>query len=171
MVFDGWYDVFRVVAVGVMAYVLLVVVLRSSGKRTLAKLNAFDLVVTVSLGSALATIALSSDVALAEGLAAIAVLCAAQYAVASSASRWPAVRRAVRSDPTLVVADGRLLTEALRRERLTESEVRQAIRSSGGGAVEDVGAVVLESDGTLSVVRAGALGSGSALVDVRERHR
>lgn len=61
MWFDSWSDLARVLAVGASAYVTLVVVLRAAGKRTLAKLNAFDLIVTIALGSTLATILLSAD--------------------------------------------------------------------------------------------------------------
>lgn len=64
---DSWSDLGRILAVGASAYVSLVLVLRFSGKRTLAELNAFDLVVTVALGSTLATILLSSDVSWSEG--------------------------------------------------------------------------------------------------------
>ena len=49
MWFDSWYELGRVLAVGASAYLTVVLVLRLSGKRTLAKLNAFDLVVTVAL--------------------------------------------------------------------------------------------------------------------------
>ena len=55
-------DLLRVVLVGAAAYAALLLVLRATGKRTLAKLNAFDLIVTVAFGSALATVLLSSDV-------------------------------------------------------------------------------------------------------------
>lgn len=79
--FDSWSDLGRVVAVGATAYVALVVVLRLAGKRTLAKLYAFDLVVTVALGSTLATILLSADVSWAEGVTAFALLAAFQLAV------------------------------------------------------------------------------------------
>ena len=68
MIFDTWFGLLRVLVVGTAAYAALVLLLRASGKRTLAKLNAFDLVVTVALGSTLATVLLSKDVALAEGL-------------------------------------------------------------------------------------------------------
>lgn len=74
MWFDGWYGIARVLVIGSAAYVALIALLRISGKRTLSKLNAFDLVVTVALGSTLATILLSKDVALAEGIAAFVVL-------------------------------------------------------------------------------------------------
>ena len=74
MFFTHWFDLARVLIVGVSAYAALVFLLRISGKRTLSKMNAFDLVVTVALGSTLATILLSKDVALAEGLLALALL-------------------------------------------------------------------------------------------------
>ena len=54
--FDGWSVLFRTAVVGVLAYVCLIFFLRISGKRTLSKMNAFDFVVTVALGSTLATI-------------------------------------------------------------------------------------------------------------------
>lgn len=56
MLFSGWEGLLRTLVVGVLAYVSLVVFLRISGKRTLSKMNAFDLVVTVALGSTLATV-------------------------------------------------------------------------------------------------------------------
>lgn len=66
---------------GVLAYVALVVLLRVSGKRTLSKMNAFDLVVTVALGSTLATVLMAKDVALAEGVFAFALLIGLQLFV------------------------------------------------------------------------------------------
>lgn len=78
MFFDTWQGLGRIVVVGVLAYAALVIFLRFSGKRTLSKMNAFDLIVTVALGSTLATILLSKDVALAEGLLALLLLIALQ---------------------------------------------------------------------------------------------
>jgi uncharacterized membrane protein YcaP (DUF421 family) len=64
VLFSSWADLGRVLVVGPLAYVSLVLFLRVSGKRTLTKLNAFDLVVTSALGSTLATILLSKSVSL-----------------------------------------------------------------------------------------------------------
>lgn len=166
MIFDSSFGIVRVVTVTALAYLALLVVLRLGGKRTLSKLNAFDLVVTVALGSTLATIALSSDVALVEGVVAFVVLAVAQFAVAGASSRWPRARRMVKAEPVLVLTDGRLVHDALLRERLTPGEVHQAVRSTGTGSLEHIAAVVLETDGTLSVIPSSALGSASALVDV-----
>ena len=68
MWFGSWDGLVRVVVGGVAAYAFLVALLRVSGKRTLSKLNAFDLVVTVALGSTLATVLLSKDVPVVEGM-------------------------------------------------------------------------------------------------------
>ena len=114
MWFDSWSDVVRVLAVGAAAYGTLVLLLRFSGKRTLAKLNAFDWVVSVALGSTLATILLSSDVSWAEGATALALLALLQFAVAWTAARLPGERRLITARATLLLEDGKVLSDALR---------------------------------------------------------
>lgn len=151
MWFDSWSDLGRILVVGPLAYVALVAVLRTSGARTLSKLNAFDLVVTVALGSTLATVLLSSDVSLAEGVLGLVVLVVLQYVVSWSSLRRPAVERLVKSEPVLLYRRG-FLDASMRRARVTRDEVRQAARGSGHAALDEVDAVVLETDGTLSVL-------------------
>lgn len=152
MFYDDWQGLVRVLVMGVCSYAALIALLRISGKRTLAKLNAFDFVVTVALGSTLATVLLSSTVALAEGVTALALLIGLQYAVAWTSVHSGHVRRLVRSEPTLVAYRGQLLHDALRRQRVTETEVRQVLRQQGQPSVEQVAALVLESDGSFSLV-------------------
>lgn len=81
MFFDDLHGLLRVAVVSPLAYAAMVFVLRIAGKRSLAKLNAFDLIVTVALGSTLATVLLSEDVALAEGVLAFAALATLQWLV------------------------------------------------------------------------------------------
>lgn len=160
--FDSWSVLLRTLVVGVLAYVVLVVFLRVSGKRTLSKLNAFDLVVTVALGSTLATILLNKDVALAEGALAFALLIGLQFAITWSSVRVGWVRRLVTGEPALLLYRGQLLPSTLQRARVTEEEVRATIRAAGLLALDDVEAVVLETDGSFSVVRrSDARGSSS----------
>ncbi|GLV30236.1 DUF421 domain-containing protein [Sphingobium sp. TomTYG75] len=159
MFFDNWCGLWRVMLVGTAAYAALVIVLRFSGKRTLAKLNAFDLVVTVALGSTLATVLLTKDVALFEGMVAFVLLALLQFLVAWSACRFRIVARFAKSDPRILLADGHILEDALREERISPDEVKAAVRGAGVGDLSDVAAVVLETDGSLSVIardRAGA---------------
>jgi uncharacterized membrane protein YcaP (DUF421 family) len=152
MIFDSWTGIVRVLVVGAAAYLALVVLLRISGKRTLSKMNAFDFVVTVAMGSVLANIFLSPEVALAEGVVALAVLIGLQFAITWTSVRWPWVRDLVKSTPTLLFYRGEFFHGALRRERVTEEEVLAAIRSQGPGRLEAVTAVVLETDGTISAI-------------------
>jgi uncharacterized membrane protein YcaP (DUF421 family) len=155
VLFDGWEGLVRVLLVGGTAYAALILMLRVTGKRTLSKMNAFDLIVTVALGSTLATVLLSEDVALAEGVAAFALLCGLQYVVTWLSVRSPAFQGVIKAQPVLLFFRGRYLREALERERVTEEEVLAALRAQGRGGLEGVEAVVLETDGSLSVVGTG----------------
>lgn len=152
MLFDGWYGPLRILVVGVAAYLALIVMVRVSGKRTLAKLSAFDLVVTVALGSTLATVTLSKDVSLVEGLIALAMLISLQYLVARATTASSKVEQLVKARPAVVLHHGELDHSALHRERLTQDDVLGAIRAAGVASMSEVDAVVLETDGQLSVI-------------------
>lgn len=152
MWFSDWMSLARIAIVSLSGYAALVLILRVSGKRTLTKMSAFDLVVTVALGSTLATSILSKDVSIAEGALAFAMLVLLQYAVAWVATRSPTFSHVLKSEPTLVFYRGEFRRSALRRERLTEGEVRSAVREHGVAAMEEVEAVVLEASGDLSVI-------------------
>ena len=150
--FDGWSAPGRTLVVGVLAYVALVAILRVSGKRTLTKFNAFDLVVTVALGSTLATILLDKEVTLAEGILALGLLIFLQFVITWLSVRAPSFQHLVKAEPTLIAHDGRFLEEALRRERVTREEVEAALRSSGMDGITQAATVILETDGSISVI-------------------
>jgi uncharacterized membrane protein YcaP (DUF421 family) len=151
--FAGWEVIARTLVVGVLAYVALVLVVRIAGKRTLSKMNAFDLIITVALGSTLAAILTAPETALAEGVVALSLLVGLQYLVTWSSVRFDAVRRVVKSAPTALLVDGRLDEAALRRERVFASEIDAALRASGVSSRDDVALMVLETDGSFSVIR------------------
>ncbi len=150
MFFQDWSGIVRTLVVGSLAYVTLVLFLRISGKRTLAKLNAFDLVVTVALGSTLSAIILQESIALAEGATALALLIVLQFAVTFWSIRSRHFAQAIRAEPRLLARAGHLCIDAMKSERVTEGEAMSAIRSAGGRDVADVAFLILESDGTIS---------------------
>lgn len=151
--FNRWEDLARTLIVGVLAYVFLVGCLRWSGKRTLSKMNAFDLIVTVSLGSVLASVLLSKSVSLAEGVLALFLLVGLQFVVTWTSVRFRWVRRFVTGEPLLVLDQGEFLPAALLHARVTEDEVCAAVRAAGIGPLDQVAAVVLETDGSFSVIK------------------
>ncbi len=167
MFFSGWSTLFRTLVVGVLAYINLIVLLRISGRRTLSKMNAFDLVVTVALGSTFSTILLNRDVSLAEGTLALALLIGLQYFVTWSSVRVGWVRKTVTGEPALLFHRGQMLDGAMRKARVTRDELCAAIRSSGIAAQDDVEAVVLETDGRFSVVKSASGESRSSLAGVK----
>jgi uncharacterized membrane protein YcaP (DUF421 family) len=172
MLFDSWTGLGRILIVGTLAYAALVLLLRISGKRTLTKLNAFDLIVTVALGSTLATVLLSSSVALAEGVAALALLILLQYLIAWLSVRSPTFQSLIKSEPRLLMHRGRYLYGAMKAERITREEILAALRASGAADVSRIAAVVLETDGTLSVIpEADPSGDVATLDTVRRRDR
>src|SRR5690606_6297961 len=119
MFFRDWEGIVRTALVGSIAYAALVLFLRISGKRTLAKLNAFDLVVTVALGSTLSAIILQESIALAKGAAALALLILLQFLVTFLSVRWPGFASTLRSEPALLMRDGQFCAAAMKRERIT----------------------------------------------------
>ncbi len=165
--FNGWGNLLRVIVVGVLAYGALVFFLRISGNRTLSKMNAFDLIVTVALGSTLATVLLSKDVALAEGAVAMALLIALQFIITWFSVRTAWVRRVVTGEPLMLLYRGEFITTSMQKARVTQDEVQSAIRGSGIADVTVVEAVVLETDGSMSVIKPHAESRHSSLEDVR----
>ncbi|MCP1340360.1 DUF421 domain-containing protein [Idiomarina sp. M1R2S28] len=156
MFFDGWDSLIRTLVVGFLGYCVLVIFLRISGKRTLSKMNAFDWVVTVALGSTLATVLLSREVSLAQGSLALALLIGLQYSVTWSSVRFHWFRSAIVAEPSLVLYQGQYLKETMFRERVTKEDVMSAIRAAGKATVDDVGAVILSTDGSFSVIDKGS---------------
>lgn len=164
--FEKSDNLLRTTIIGVLAYVSLIVLLRLSGPRTLSKMNAFDLVVTVALGSTLATILLNKSVTLAQGTLALALLVGMQFLVTWSSVRAQWIRRIVTGEPSMLLYRGALLPAAMRKARVTEDELRAAVRSSGSVNLKNIHAVVLETDGSFSVLTDEPQRGGTSLAGV-----
>jgi uncharacterized membrane protein YcaP (DUF421 family) len=163
--FDGWYFIGRAATLALLGFIALIVILRVSGKRTLSKMNVFDFVFVVAVGSVFAGTMIEKDVTLIEGLVALTTLVVIQTALASLAARYERFEALLNGEPTLLLSHGKFLHVSMRKERVTEEEVRAAIREQGVTRVEDVDAVVLENDGTLTVAYSRKNPGGSSLVD------
>jgi len=163
--FESWYNVGRTVTLSIITFAALIVLLRGSGKRTLSKLNVFDFVFVVAVGSVFASTIISKDVTLVEGIAALATLVGIQIFLAELAARSSIAERIINGEPALLLSRGKFIQRALKKERVTEEEVRAAIRTKGVSRVEDVDAVILENDGTLSVAWEARGPGRSSLVD------
>lgn len=165
--FENWESIFHVSLSTILAYTALVAMLRVSGKRTLAKMNAFDFVVTVALGSTFATIALSKDVPLADGVAVFLLLIVMQFLITWLSVRAPFVKKLVASQPVLLLYKGEALKEVMKRERIMMDDLYTALRQKGVAELKDVDAVVLETTGDLTVITTLPLTPSTTLADVK----
>lgn len=152
MFFSSWSSLGHIVLLAAIVYFALVGALRLIGSRALAKMSAYDLVITIALGSLIATIPLQKDVTVADGLTAIATFLLLQHAMSWVLKRWPRTRGLVKGRPTLCVYEGRMLDDQMLHINVTDAEVRAAVRSSGMASLSQCLAVVLENDGSWSVV-------------------
>jgi uncharacterized membrane protein YcaP (DUF421 family) len=165
VLFESWTSLSRTVLSTLLAYPALVLILRISGKRTLGKMNAFDLVVTVALGSTLSALVVS-DVAVADGLLALILLVGFQYVIAWASVRSQSFEKIIKSEPSLLLYRGNFRKEVMNSQRIGDGEVLAAVRIAGLPDRASAGAVILESDGSLSVIPGDALAKGAELSDL-----
>lgn len=163
--FDSWYYVGRSATLALVGFIAIIIILRFSGKRTLSKMNVFDFVFVVAVGSVFAGAIIEKNVTLSEGLVALTTLVLVQGILASIAARSERFETLLNGEPTLLLSQGRFLHRAMKKERVTEEEVRAAIREQGITRVEDVDAVVIENDGSLTVAYNRKNPGASSLVD------
>ena len=147
----GRADALRIALAVPLLYGAVIAFVRVSGKRTTSQMNGFDWVVTVALGSLVASGILPGGATAIEAGLAIALLFALQWLVTFAVSRSDLAEEAVKATPRLLLRNGRPLREAMLAERVNESELRAAVRASGHTRMEDVEWVILETDATLSV--------------------
>ncbi|KOF08976.1 membrane protein [Planococcus glaciei] len=143
----------RIATVGTLAYIDLIILLRISRKRTLSQLNMFDFVITVAFGSVLSTILLNSSTSLLEGLLTFALLILFQFIITFLSVRSKPFSQMIKAEPTLLFQEGQFYRTAMKTERVTEDEMLQSVRKQGIGTLSEVKAIVLETDGTLSIIK------------------
>lgn len=162
--FNSWSALSHTLVAGSLGYIVIIFLLRISGKRTLSKWNSFDFVVTIAFGSILASMLLSEKTSLTQASLGFGILVLYQFVITWIAARSPWVQNLIKARPTLLFENGQFKQKALKQERVAEGEILAAIRSSGFGNMQQVAAVVLETDGSFSVIE--DIGDGSALRDV-----
>lgn len=136
-------------------YFVLLVGIRIVGKRQVADLSPFDLVVLIVLGNAVQNAMTGEDYTLTGGIVSAVTLLAVNHAVSVAAFRSKRFRRVAEGGPVPVVIRGKMDRQAMRREHVTEDDIITALREHGTLKLEDVELVMLEVDGSVSVIRRG----------------
>ena len=134
-------------------YAFLLIALRIAGRRELAQMTSFDLILLLVISNAVQNAMNAGDNSLTGGLVSAVTLIALNWLVGYATWRWRRVERVIQGKPIRVVTDGRVHVGALRRELLTVAELRSALRKQGIMRIIDCKQVTLEPDGTLTAVR------------------
>lgn len=150
--FDDYESLLRAFIATVLAYITLVIFLRISGKRTLAKMNAFDFIVTVALGSSLASVSLNKNIALAEGALVFFSFIMLQYIITWSSVRFPWVKQVVSGKPTMLFYRGQMQKDTMKKVRITEEDIMLSAREKGSANLEDIEVIVLETTGDITII-------------------
>lgn len=167
MFFNSWDSLIHTLIIGTFGYIGIIILMRISGKRTLSKWNSFDFIITIAFGSMLASLMLSTNTSLAQGILGIAMLVLFQFIITWISVRSNLFQGWVKGQPTLLLFQGEFQHHAMRHQRVTEGEVLAALRENGMAALEDAEAVILETDGSFSVIKKLKDSSSSALADVK----
>lgn len=155
---------FEIVYRSAIVYVAIIVGMRLTGTRQLGQMTPFDLVLVLLIANAVQNAMVGSDVTVLGGIVAAATLLTLNRAVAFVTDRLPLFRRAFEGEPILLLNNGELIESRIQRAGLSDDLVLQSIREHGFATASDVKMAVLEIDGTISIVPAGA-------ATVRTRHR
>ena len=147
-----WWEI--LVRTGVV-YVALLFGFRLSGKRQIGQMTPFDLVLILLIANAVQNAMVGPDNSLYGGLIAAGALLVLNLAVARFRDRAGIFRKLVEGEPAVLISDGNLVPEAIRREGIDMQELEQAIREHGLAGLNEVKMAVLEVDGTISVVPGG----------------
>ncbi|WKN30023.1 DUF421 domain-containing protein [Porifericola rhodea] len=150
---DGSGPILRIIIVGSLTYFGIVLLLRSTGKRTLTNMSAFDFIVTLAIGSTFGRVLTAKDVTISEGLTAFLLLIMLQYLVTSLGTRFKLFSKLVSSSPTLLYYQGEYLKKNMKKERVSEKDLLSAVRRSQLNSLDEVEAIIMESEGSVSVIK------------------
>lgn len=134
-------------------YIVVLIGIRLAGKREVGQMTPFDLVLLLLIANAVQNAMTGPDTSVTGGVVAAGTLLAMNAVVTRLVWRHRVVRRFVEGTPTLLIREGRILSENLAKEQVTTEELEQALREHGIATVADVSLAVLEIDGAISVLK------------------
>jgi uncharacterized membrane protein YcaP (DUF421 family) len=136
-------------------FVFLWFLTRIIGKKELAEISSFELVLLVVIGDLVQQGVTQEDMSVTGAILAVGTIALLVVSMSYVSFRWKRADRVVEGVPVVIVSDGRMVTESMDVERLTEDEVVSSAREQGIGDIADVRFGVLEPDGKFSFVRFG----------------
>jgi uncharacterized membrane protein YcaP (DUF421 family) len=133
-------------------YAFVVILMRVMGRRELSSLSPLDLVLLIVLGDAIQQGMTQDDYSVTGAVIAVSTIAVVQVGISYLSFRSRRARRVLEGEPVIIIEDGKLIERNLRRERLTEDEIAEKMRTQQIASVEDVEWGILESSGNMSFI-------------------
>ena len=134
----------------VLVYVFLIVGLRLAGKRELAQLNPFDLVVLLTLSNTVQNAIIGDDNSVSGGILGASTLLAVNYVVVRFLFKHERLDRLIEGDADMLIEEGVILTDRLEKELITRAELEAAAHKQGFGSLDEIDRAILDPGGTIS---------------------
>lgn len=133
-------------------YLVLLVMVRLTGKRTVGQFTPFDLIVVMLLAEGVSGSLTAQDESLPGGLIVAATLVILDVAIAFATARSRRIDAFVEGSPVLVGRDGKIYKDVLKKQRVAYSDVEKALRAADCD-LEDMRMAILEADGNINVMK------------------
>lgn len=153
ILFDGWKSVLRIAIMSMLAYPFLIILLRIFGKRSLSNVNIFDFVITVTYGATLGSIITSDKMSFADGVVVLFMLTLLQYIVSKLSVNSKGFADLIKANPSFIYYEGKFYEKSMYKHRIRKDDLRGKVRQQGLSSFEQVEAIVLEGDGSLSIIQ------------------
>ena len=163
----NWHTLGEIALRSSIVYLVVIIGLRLSGKREVGQMTPFDLTLLLLLSNSVQNAMTGPDTSVAGGVTAAATLLLLNFAIGKLSGTNRAFRKFVQGQPTLLVHNGEIIAEHMRRERVSIDELKRAMREHNIEDVSDVALAVLEVDGTISCLRYDDVKEGSSHPHVR----
>ncbi len=154
-----WSDMFSVgipivekILRPIIVYLFLVIALRLAGKRELAQLNPFDLVVLMSLSNTVQNAIIGNDNSVLGGLLGAASLLGINFLVVQVLYSHPKLDEIAEGKPDALIVNGQIQAEAMKKERITMGELTAVANRQGFGSLDEIDRAVLEPGGAIAMV-------------------
>lgn len=164
--FGDLESLLRIIITAPLIYFLIIINIKLMGKRTTSQLNSFDWLVTVAMGSIVASVVMQKDTPLVNAAVAIITLMGLQYIITKLMFLFPFWKKMVRAQPRILLYKGEFILDNMKKERIVKSEILAAAREKGFADLRDIYAVVMETDASLSVIKKKENSVESTLKDV-----
>ncbi|SIO12584.1 Protein of unknown function [Carnobacterium alterfunditum] len=152
LLFDSWTPVIRIFFSTIITFILLLASLRIFGNRSVSNMSIQDVITSFTIGSTVSSTMILKDVTIINGFLAITLLLSMQFLVSKIISKWSYFSKFINPAPKVLFLKGAFLENTMKKSRVTKEDIYSAIRIQARCSSDKVFAVVLESNGNLSVV-------------------